>query len=125
MAGMVERTLRMKNEPTLFALSSVDFGTGVLRNFTKVQILHPVAGALALVALIWGLVSLLPQFLLSTTDANLLPTTARRNPRFSGMYHLHVPDCLPRSARGSRRLGNRFGTVDYRQEPIGGPWIRC
>lgn len=35
---------------------SVDFGTGVLRNFTKVQILHPVAGALALIALIWGLV---------------------------------------------------------------------
>ncbi|KAJ9096738.1 hypothetical protein QFC21_005008 [Naganishia friedmannii] len=34
--------------------TDVDFGTGVLRNFTKVQVLHPVAGGLALIALIWG-----------------------------------------------------------------------
>lgn len=62
---------------------------------------------------------------ISNTVLNVSLPTARRNPRFSGMYHLHVPDCLPRSARGSRRLGNRFGTVDHRQEPTGGPWIRC
>lgn len=50
---------------------STNFGTGVLRNFTKVQILHPVAGALALIALIWGLVRhTLPS--LSTPYANPL-----------------------------------------------------
>jgi hypothetical protein len=51
---------------TLFSLS-VNFGTGVLHNFTKVQILHPVAGALALVALIWGFVRFLSLFF-SYTD---------------------------------------------------------
>jgi hypothetical protein len=51
---------------TLFP-PSVNFGTGVLHNFTKVQILHPVAGALALVALIWGFVRFLSLFF-SYTD---------------------------------------------------------
>ncbi|GHJ88129.1 hypothetical protein NliqN6_4531 [Naganishia liquefaciens] len=36
-----------------------NYGTGVLRNFTKVQILHPIAGALALIALIWGLLAII------------------------------------------------------------------